>query len=265
MTDQMIALSRRCEESARAAAACGREVARFGPFEALIDLGTDLIWLNYAVPVEPVDDLPAAMAALEQLKAHFRSRGRRPRFEFNAAPWPELPALLESAGLTLQERQPMMVCRLADLRHPAIPGVTARLLDAGSPDADFLAIWHIQAESFGEFGSAPDAGRLLRQRARLRAGASLMALAALNGVLAGAGELLPDGTDVAELVGVATRAECRRRGVASALSAALTDAFFSRGGHVAWLSAADAGAQAAYARVGYVPLDERVNYSMGDV
>ncbi|MEI7771697.1 MAG: hypothetical protein WCI67_17025, partial [Chloroflexales bacterium] len=84
MTDQTITLSRRCEESARAAAARGREVVRFGPFEALIDLGTDLIWLNYAVPAEPVGDPGAARAALEDLKAHFRSRGRRPRFEFNA-------------------------------------------------------------------------------------------------------------------------------------------------------------------------------------
>ncbi|MBX0331347.1 GNAT family N-acetyltransferase [Oscillochloris sp. ZM17-4] len=260
MTDQMIALSRRCEESARAAAARGREVMRFGPFEALLDLGTDLIWLNYAVPTAPVADLPAALAALEQLKAHFRSRGRRPRFEFNAAPWPDLPALLEAAGLALQERQPMMVCTPADLRHHAPPGVGVRLLSADSPDADLRELSRIQRAAFGHTGAEPDAAGLQATREQLRAGAQLLALATLDGAPAGAGGIFPDDRGVAELASVATRAESRRRGVAAALSAALTDAFFSRGGQVAWLSAANAGAQAAYARVGYQLFDERVIY-----
>jgi ribosomal protein S18 acetylase RimI-like enzyme len=260
MTDKTIALSRRCEESARSAAARGREVARFGPFEALIDLGNDLIWLNYAVPVGPLGDLGEARDALEGLKAHFRSRGRRPRFEFNAAPWPCLPDLLQSAGLALHDRQPMMVCTPAELRRPAAPGVAVLLLGAESPDADLLALWHIQAEAFGSSLGGPGAAQLMRAHDRLRAGTLLLALATLDGEPAGAGEILPDDTGVAELAGVATRVESRRRGVASALSAAITEAYFARGGQVAWLSAADSGAQAVYARVGYAPLDERLNY-----
>jgi ribosomal protein S18 acetylase RimI-like enzyme len=97
-------------------------------------------------------------------------------------------------------------------------------------------------------------------RAQLRAGTSLLAIGLLDGVPAGAGGLFPDDRGVAELAGVATRPDSRRRGVAVALSAALTDAFFSRGGEVAWLSAADAGAEAVYARVGYLQLDTRMNY-----
>jgi ribosomal protein S18 acetylase RimI-like enzyme len=260
MTNQSIILSRRCEESARAAAARGREVTRFGPFESLIDLGSDLIWLNYAVPLEPLGDPEAARAALDDLKTHFRTRGRRPRFEFNAALWPDLPALLESAGLGLQARQPMMICTPTDLRPPAAPGVAVRLLSDSSPDADFLALSRIQREAFGDIGGEPDPGIMMVMRGQLRVGASLLALALIEGAPAGAGGIFPDDRGVAELAGVATRADARRRGVASALSAALTDAFFSRGGDVAWLSAADDGAAAVYARVGYIPLDARINY-----
>jgi ribosomal protein S18 acetylase RimI-like enzyme len=262
MTEEVIALSRRCEDSARVAAARGRAVARFGPFEALIDLGSDMIWLNYAVPVAPIADRAAALAALDELKIHFRTHRRRPRFEFNAAPWPGLPALLEEAGLTLQERQPLMVCMPADLRRVAAPGVTVLLLDADTPDADFVALWQIQAEAFGSPGSAPDVARIQRQRERLRVGQSALALAMLDGAPAGAAELLPDDAGVTELVGVATQAAMRRRGVAATLSAALTAAHFARGGQVAWLSAADAAAQSTYARVGYHLLDERVNMIM---
>jgi ribosomal protein S18 acetylase RimI-like enzyme len=262
MTDELIALSRRCEESARAAATRGREVVRFGPFEALIDLSSDLIWLNYAVPVAPQADHAAALAALEELKAHFHARDRRPRFEFNAAPWPELPGLLEAAGLSLQERQPLMACTPTDLLHPAAPGVEVRLLDAESPDADFLAIHQIQAEAFDEVGPPLDAARILKQRVQLRVGNILLALALLDGVPVGAGGIFADDTGVGELAGVATHTEFRRRGVASTLSAALSAAFFAGGGALAWLSAADAGAQATYARVGYRLIDERINMIM---
>jgi hypothetical protein len=164
MTDHTIALSRRCEESARVAAARGREAARFGPFEALIELDTDLIWMNYAVPVEPVGDPAAALAALEDLKAHFRSRGRRPRFEFNAAPWPDLPALLEAAGLGLQDRQPLMICTPSDLRPQVVPGVSVRLLSHDcSPDADFLALMRIQQERPRRRTPHGDAGAAARR------------------------------------------------------------------------------------------------------
>lgn len=258
MTDDIVALSRRCEESARAAASGGREVARFGPFEALIDLGSDLIWLNYAVPIAPVASRAAALAALEDLKAHFRARGRRPRFEFNAAPWPDLPALLEAGGLSLQKRHPLMICLPGNLRAVAPPAVTVRLLDADAPDADFVALWRIQSDAFGGTGTQPDAGALLRLRERLRSGASLLALGLIDGAPAGGGEILPDDGGVAELIGVATRADLRRRGVASALSAALSAAYFQRGGQLAWLSAANAGAQAVYERVGYRLFDERI-------
>lgn len=257
MTDDMIALSQRCEQSARAAAARGREVTRLGPFEALLDRESDLIWLNYAVPVAPIDDRSAALAALEELKAHFLARGRRPRFEFNAAPWPGLPELLAEGGLRLQERQPLMACTPSSLRPLAAPGVTVRHLGPDAPNADFLTLWRIQAAAFGTFGEQPGARQLLRLRERLRAGTSILALASLDGEPAGAAEILSDG-EVAELVAVATRADLRRRGVASTVSANLTAAYFARGGQVAWLSAADAGAQAVYARIGYALIDERV-------
>ncbi|NTV63327.1 MAG: hypothetical protein HGA65_07290, partial [Oscillochloris sp.] len=198
----MISLSRRCEESNRAVAARKREVTRFGPFEALINLGNDMIWLNYAVPVEELNDSSVALAALADLKAHFRARNRRPRFEFNAAPWPDLQTLLETVGLTLQDRQPLMACEPGDVRPCPVPGVVVHMLSPGSPDKDFVTLSKIQAAAFGEAESQPSAEYLHELRTELESGQSLLALATLDGVPVGAGGILPDDAGVGELVGV---------------------------------------------------------------
>jgi predicted GNAT family acetyltransferase len=48
--------------------------------------------------------------------------------------------------------------------------------------------------------------------------------------------------------------------VAATISSFLTKQLFDQGGSLAWLSAADAAAQAVYQRVGYAVIDERLNY-----
>jgi predicted GNAT family acetyltransferase len=56
-----------------------------------------------------------------------------------------------------------------------------------------------------------------------------------------------------ELVGIATLADYRRRGVAGALVAAMAQAAFRAGVRVAFLSAADERAGRVYERVGFRP------------
>jgi ribosomal protein S18 acetylase RimI-like enzyme len=217
-----------------------------------------MIWLNYAVPVGPIDDAPAA-AALADLRQAFAQHQRRPRFEFNALPWPTLPNMLKRAGFMLQERHPLMVCTPYSFRRFAAPGVAVRWLSAGDPAPTLAAAMALQSESFGGPAELPPADEVERLRDQLRAGTLCFAFATLDGMPAGAGSTAPiDG--VAELAGVATSPALRRRGVAASLTSFLTEQLFAAGGTLAWLSAGDAAAQSVYERVGFVVTDTRLNY-----
>jgi ribosomal protein S18 acetylase RimI-like enzyme len=218
-----------------------------------------MIWINYAVPVGSIDDAQAATAALADLRRAFARHQRRPRFEFNALPWPSLPSLLERAGFVLQERHPVMVCTPESLRRFAAPGVAVRFLGGSDPAPTLAAAMALQSESFGGPAELPPADEVERLRDQLRAGTLCYAFATLDGMPAGAGSTAPiDG--VAELAGVATAPALRRRGVGASLTSFLTEQLFAAGGTLAWLSAGDAAAQSVYERVGFAVVDTRLNY-----
>jgi ribosomal protein S18 acetylase RimI-like enzyme len=251
-------LSRLCEQNANAVSARSRTTVDCGPFRALLDLSTDMIWLNYAVPIGALDDAEAA-AALGDLRQIFASHGRTPRFEFNALPWPALASLLERQGFQIQERHPLMICTPDCLRPFVAPGVAVGWLTADAPEAALAAAMSIQTESFGGTPEPPAHEQVERFREELRTGTLRFALATLGGAPAGAGSIAPiDG--VAELGGIATSPALRRRGVAATLSSFLAAGLFREGGQLAWLSAGDAAAQAVYERVGFAVVDTRLNY-----
>jgi ribosomal protein S18 acetylase RimI-like enzyme len=256
-------LSRLCEQNANAVSARSRATIDRGPFRALLDPSTDMIWVNYAVPVDAIGDARAAAAALADLRLAFARHGRRPRFEFNALPWPELPALLEREGFQLHARHPLMICTPATFRAFAAPGVAVRMLSSHAPAAALAAAMTIQNESFGNAPTPAQPDEIDRLRDQLRAGEIRYALATLDGAPAGAGSTAPiDG--VAELGGIATSPAFRRRGVAASLTSFLTARLFAEGGRLAWLSAGDAAAQAVYERVGFAVVDTRLNYILDD-
>ena len=84
-------------------------------------------------------------------------------------------------------------------------------------------------------------------------------MAVLNAHPVGVGTTL--GSELAELQGVTTLPDARRRGVAAAVSSALVDAVFAQGGNAVWLSVEDAAARACYAKLGFRTIGERLNYS----
>jgi ribosomal protein S18 acetylase RimI-like enzyme len=254
-----VELSRLCEQNANAVSAQSRTVIDCGPFRALLDPTSDMIWINYAVPIGAIDDVRATTAALADLRRAFAQHQRRPRFEFNALPWPALPNLLESAGFQLQERHPLMVCTPGSFRRFVAPSVDMRFLTVDEPEATLAATMALQSESFGGPAELPPADQVARLRGQLRTGTLCYALATLHGMPAGAGSTAPiDG--VAEVGGVATSPALRRRGVAASLTSFLAEQLFAAGGTLAWLSAGDAAAQAVYERVGFAVMDTRLNY-----
>jgi ribosomal protein S18 acetylase RimI-like enzyme len=254
-----VELSRLCEQNANAVSAQSRTVIDCGSFRALLDPTSDMIWINYAVPIGPIDDVRATAGALADLRRTFAQHQRRPRFEFNALPWPSLPRLLESAGFQLQERHPLMVCTPDSLRRFAAPGVTVRFLDSDTATATLASTMALQSESFGGPSELPPADEIEHLRQQVRMGTLCYALATLDGVPAGAGSTAPiDG--VAEVAGVGTRPALRRRGVAASLTSFLAEQLFAAGGRLAWLSAGGADGQAVYERVGFAQVDTRLSY-----
>jgi ribosomal protein S18 acetylase RimI-like enzyme len=252
-------LSRMCDDHARRDAERSREVVAVGPFRALLDPSNELIWLNYAVPVEPIDDEPAAMAALQKLERAFAERDRTPRFEFNALPWPELPPLLERAGFVLQVRHQVMTCGPEQFAPVSAPGVSVVLLHAASSDDELRGYLRMLRLGFDNDASdVPDIA-VAGLRRRLDDTQNVYALASLDGIPAGAGSSSPI-EGVAELTGVATHPDLRRRGVAASLSSFLVAHHFAHGGRIVWLSAGDEIARATYTKVGFELIDERLNY-----
>lgn len=66
----------------------------------------------------------------------------------------------------------------------------------------------------------------------------------------------------AEVAGIGTRPVYRGRGIAAAVTAALTEAVFARGARSAWLEYSGDGSRRVYERVGYRPRGTRLYVSL---
>src|SRR2546429_8081160 len=112
-----------------------REFAEIGPFCAYFDPLSDLIWLNYAAPVWPIENPRQVRAAVKELRAEFARRERRLRFEFIQALWPTLPDLLLREGLIVQAEQPLMICTPHTFLPHELSGLRIRRLNPTDDDA----------------------------------------------------------------------------------------------------------------------------------
>lgn len=253
-------LSYQCDLHAQRDAERSRTVIDVGPFRALLDPGTDLIWLNYAVPRAPSAPQAVFAEALAALGQVFRTHQRTLRFEFNALPSPALPAVLEAAGLRRHAEHPLMVCAPARLTPVTAPDIRVRVLDADATDAELRMACAIQRVSFGGEERDTTDAEVAELRAALHAGEGLHAIATEDDgrVVGVAGLTVLDAS--AELVGVATAPTARRRGVAATLSSFLVQTHAARGGTLVWLSAGDAVAEAVYQKIGFQRIDTRLNY-----
>jgi GNAT superfamily N-acetyltransferase len=236
----------------RKAAALTHDVVEAPPFLLFFNPSDDLRFYNYGVPVEPVSCLPDG--TLASLRAVFTARNRLLRFEFIQEAAPDLAQAFAAVGLIEEGRNPLMVCTPNSFQPaPVVPCLTIRQLTPESPRADLAAFISVQGQSFGEADrvEATDA-RIedLRRRSGL-GGHYLLGLVDNTPVATGAYTVPLDG--FAELVGIATLVDYRRRGVASALTAAMAQAAFRAGVQVAFMAAADERAGRVYERVGFHP------------
>jgi ribosomal protein S18 acetylase RimI-like enzyme len=254
-------LLQRIEQINSKVAAQNRDVIAVGPFLALIDPSTEMTWLNYAVPVEPLSGLNLS-ELLSELREVFQEHDRTLRFEFTESLWSTLPQALEEAGLILEAQHPMLLCTPSDFQPDQAPTVSVKMLTTADDTKTLTSF--LEVRNFGfeqEFAEEPPTDKEITQlREQIQTNSMRYALAYLDGIPAGVGITTTSMSGICELVGVTTLQALRRRGVAATLCSFLLKDHFQGGGDLVWLSAGDAIAQATYERIGFQKVATRLNY-----
>ncbi len=259
MTEDLQQLLEQVEADTRSVLTDDHETMNVGPFMAAFHRDSDLVWYNYAVPNAPTaNDLACVSDAVGRLRQLFGERNRTLRFEFFEALWPLLGPALETCGLKLQGKRPLMLCAPSDLQRVTASGFSVNSLDEGA-DEETLTEFVIAAKvGFAMDSPEVQPKEIVEQRRHLRSGRLRCAFARMNRRMVGVGTLVVGNE---ELVGVGTLPEFRRRGVAASVSSHLIAEHFAHGGKVVWLTTGDAAAEAVYRKIGFRPAGVRLHYT----
>jgi predicted GNAT family acetyltransferase len=234
----------------------GSQVLSFGPFRAVMSPRAEEPSVNWVTLIEREPTEDETLAALTQLQALFKQRGLSLEVEFNEAVYPRAGIWLESAGMKLAERNPLMACRPDAFRPSISPDVTIKRLSPESQPPELEAFQRIRWTDGGEIDQAvPSADRLRTEMGPN----SIYMLASLEGEPAGTG-VAHALKGAAEIVGVVTRIECRRRGVAATVTSNLVQRHLSTGGDFVFLDAANEDAARIYERLGFSRFGANVVY-----
>lgn len=253
----------RIQAQMRAVARRQYEAVSAPPFTLFFHATDPLPFFNYAIPdascahSTPFADLEAPLA---RLRAEFASRRRVPRFEFVEACAPALSAALETQGFILENRAQLMACpRGSGRAAPAVAGLDVEALDERTPLAKLALFLDVQRRAF-RLESPRPATRVEARSLRDSLGNGFALLGRIGGRPVATAMIQPGGDGLAELVGVATLEEFRRRGIAGALSFEAVRGAFSRGVSLVFLSAADARAGRVYETAGFSPAGHSLFY-----
>ncbi len=222
------------------------------PFTLFFHPHDPLVHLNYAIPDIPVEDGDlAGNGVLDTLREAFAGRRRVPRFEFVEAFAPFLSKVLSEAGFVEEARTYLMVVTRESARRPApVTGLDIELVTASSDPATIRLLLRLQRLGFGLSPSdEPSDEDVLWYTRLLLTGTAF--LARLDGEPAGVGVLMPEANGIAEVGGVATLAEKRRRGVGAAVTSAAVLRALENGVSTVVLSAGDERAGRVYRAVGF--------------
>lgn len=240
-----------------------RRAFTIGPCVVVLDPSNDALDENLAYPgvrgeSEAVDAVDVWLA---DLRAAFARADRRPVLRWLDAALPRLGDELGTRGFHEQTREALFACVPALLRPPtALPEVTIEAVDAQSSLAAIRENLDTNAFGFDPTGASMATDE---QAAEFRP--SLQQARAFTarweGQAAGAGMYTdPDG-GVAELVGIATLAGFRGRGIAQALTARMVQAAFAAGCDLVFLTTTNPTAARVYHRVGFGRVGDLLVYA----
>jgi GNAT superfamily N-acetyltransferase len=212
--------------------AAEREPVPAGSYVLYVHAFTDHPYLNYAIPIENAEG-GDGVALVEA--AH--ERGLIPRLEFVEPCFPWVEAALAPAGFEVEARLRVMTCS-APVDCPS-PAHIVRA-DRGSPH--LRAAMTTARAAFGE--GPPSDEEVARSSGRVVA-------ALVDGEVVGSAGWTAVIDGMTEVVGVGVVEECRRRGIAGALTSAATREAFAEGATLAMLTPGDDGTARVYERAGF--------------
>jgi ribosomal protein S18 acetylase RimI-like enzyme len=229
----------------------------YTPATDIMDATDDAADTPYAIPRRLTRSFHHA--DLGELHAIFERQNARPRVEFLAGLYPDLPERLASAGYQETRRQSALLARPHDLQSPPPPAHAEVItISRASSLEDVRENMDTNALGFDE-----PAGATERQAEAFRAGLVTSRAFTLRAhgraVAAGMFEAILGG--VTELMGIATLPEYRRRGFAAYLTAAMAQSAFTHGATLVFLCAASEQAGRVYQRVGFRPCATLVEYT----
>jgi ribosomal protein S18 acetylase RimI-like enzyme len=203
------------------------EVLSIGPFRVLLSSEGDAGATGWVTLIDGTATEGETTKALTKVKAALKKRKVPLEIEYNEATFPKVGGWLEEAGLKRVERNPLMSCR---------------------PEAELEAFQSIRWTDGGDIKRPPPP--IDRLRGEMARPNSVYLLAWL--------EWEPVGTGVshslkgaAEIIGVVTRKDRRRRGVAASITSELMRRHFANGGDFVFLDAANEDAARLYERLGF--------------
>jgi ribosomal protein S18 acetylase RimI-like enzyme len=228
-----------------------------GPFSVVIPYSVDEP--PWVILIEPAVFEPDLAHAAARLRALFEGRPSGWQIEYDAAELPQVESWLAALGFELRERNPLLACRADTLKPFAADGITLDRLASSSARPDLEAFQRIRWTDGGEkTGPVPSVEQLFHQ---LASPASVYLLARLDGEPAGTGVSHPL-RGAAEIVGVVTRADKRRRGVAATVTSALAARHFASGGDFVFLDASGEAAAGVYERLGFTRFGANLVFSL---
>lgn len=254
------ALDRRLQEYVRQVAVKRRDVERIGPFTATFDPRSDNAYLSYAFP--DADAVPTA-EDVEALVGAYRRRKRVPRLEFFPSVAPAVAAALSRAGFAVEAELAVMTCGAAEAA--ALPAPDGIAIETPVTDDDLRGMRLAQHRAFGVQDPEVGDAELEHQRASLREGAlAVLARDTATGAVVGGGVATVPAGGVTEIAGIGVLDRHRRRGIAGAITSALTAAAIAAGVELAWLTPGDDGAHRVYARAGFQDKSTMLHMSLHD-
>jgi len=224
------------------------ETISMGPFRAVLtpaDGGETIAWVTL---VDPTPDQDETVRALGRLRKAFRRHSMNVEVEYDATAYPQAAEWFLQAGMVQVETNPLMAVRPETFVPRIEPHISLTRLRQHAKALELEAFQRIRWTDGGD--AKREAPPIKRLHEELRSATSVYLLAWLDWEPVGTGVSHLTG-DVAEIVGVVTRNDMRRRGVASSVTSELVRLHFERGGDFVFLDAANEEAAMVYERLGF--------------
>jgi len=225
------------------------ELLSIGPFRALLSAAGEAAATGWVTLIDGSATEAETLKALTKLRSTFKKRKVALEIEYNEAVFPKVGPWLEGAGLKMVERNPLMSCSPAAFKpFPTPDEVNLTQLSAAATPAELEAFQTIRWTDGGEVDRPPPPVERLRSDMARPNSVFLLAWLEWEPVGTGVSHSLKG---AAEIVGVVTRKDRRKRGIAAAITSELVRRHFANGGDFVFLDAANEEAARVYERLGF--------------